>query len=101
MNFHILNSSLNAHLAIHRADVVDIHIDNSNIVHLKIVDTVDYNFGETEVKELRELQENGFVENYYIIVKIAIPLNECYKTIDIYEDIHYNDYEMYPRNTSY
>lgn len=101
LNFHALNSSVNAHLAVHRADIIDIYLDDNDIIHLKIVDTVDYNLGEKEVEELRELQENGFLENYYVIVKIAIPLSECRRNIDIYKDIYYNNYEMYPRSTNY
>lgn len=101
INFHILNSNINNHLAIHRADIVDINLDNNNIIHLKIVDTVDYNFGEKEVEELRELQENGFIENYYIIVKIAVPLANYNENIDLGNSPYYNNFEMFPRNTNY
>ena len=101
LNFHIFNSNINDHLAIHRAAVVDIHLDNNDIIHLKIIDTVDYNFGEKEVEELRELQENGFLENYYIIVKIAVPLSDYNKNIDLETSPYYNNYELFPRNTSY
>ena len=101
LNFHIFNSNVNNHLAIHRADIVDIHLDDNDIIHLKIIDTVDYNFGEKEVEELRELQENGFLENYYIIVKIAVPLSDYNKNIDLETHPYYNDFKVFPRNTSY
>jgi len=101
LNFHIFNSNVNDHLAIHRTAVVDIHLDNHNIIHLKLIDTVDYNFGEKEVEELRELQENGFLENYYIIVKIAVPLSDYNKNIDLENSPYYNNFEAFPRNTSY
>ena len=80
---------------------VRVNLDNNNIIHLKIVDTVDYNFGEKEVEELRELQENGFIENYYIIVKIAVPLANYNENIDLGNSPYYNNFEMFPRNTNY
>jgi len=101
LNFHFFNSNINDHLTIHRADIVDIHLDDNDIIHLKIIDTIDYNFGEKEVEELRELQENGFLENYYIIVKIAVPLSDYNKNIDLENSPYYNNFEMFPRSTSY
>ena len=62
---------------------------------------MDYNFGEKEVEELRELQENGFLENYYIIIKIAVPLSDYNKNIDLENSPYYNNFEMFPRSTSY
>ena len=75
MNFDVrIQSTTNSHLALHKCDVKNIFLDQSNFIHALIVDTVDYNFGEAEVKELNELQEAGFLENYIIIVNIVEPL---------------------------
>lgn len=75
LNFDVrIQSTTNSHLALHKCDVKNIFLDENNFIHALIVDTVDYNFGEVEVKELNELQEAGFLENYIIIVNIVKPL---------------------------
>ena len=76
LNFDVRSqSTTNSHLALHRCDVKDIYLDDNSIVHALIVDTIDYNFGEAEVKELNELQKVGLIENYIIITKISLPLD--------------------------
>lgn len=87
--------------AVKRADIIDIHIDKDDIIRMKIIDTVDYNNNEFWVAPFHELQENGFIENYYIIVNIAIPLSKYTLNIDPEEQQYYNRYEIYPRSTSY
>lgn len=67
-------SSFNAHFALHRCDIKNIYLDENDILHATILDTVDYNSKEKEVEELRELQEAGFLENYVIMINIAEPL---------------------------
>ena len=67
-------SSSNAHFALHRCDIKNIYLDENDILHATIFDTVDYNSKEKEVEELRELQEAGFLENYVIMINIAEPL---------------------------
>ena len=67
-------SSSNAHFALHRCDIKNIYLDENDILHAIILDTVDYNSKEKEVEELRELQEAGFLENYVIMINIAEPL---------------------------
>lgn len=67
-------SSFNAHFALHRCDIKNIYLDENDILHATILDTVDYNSKEKEVEELRELQEAGFLENYVIMINIVEPL---------------------------
>ena len=67
------NSDL--HYALGNVDVINIHLDDMDILWMLIVDTYDFNKGETNilVKTGRELQDAGLIENYYSIIPVKIP----------------------------
>lgn len=67
------NSDL--HYALGNVDVINIHLDDMNNLWMLIVDTYDFNKGETNilVKTGRELQDAGLIENYYSIIPVKIP----------------------------
>ena len=67
------NSDL--HYALGNVDVINIHLDDMDNLWMLIVDTYDFNKGETNilVKTGRELQDAGLIENYYSIIPVKIP----------------------------
>lgn len=67
------NSDL--HYALGNVDVINIHLDDMDNLWMLIVDTYDFNKGETNflVKKGRTFQEKGWIENYYSIIPVKIP----------------------------
>ena len=63
------------HYALGNVDVINIHLDDMDNLWMLIVDTYDFNKGETNilVKTGRELQDAGLIENYYSIIPVKIP----------------------------
>ena len=70
-----LKSNLNLYLAIKHSDVIDIYLDSNNTLHATVIDTYDFNEGETDilVSIPRELQKNGEITPYYSVIKIEVP----------------------------
>lgn len=68
-------SNLNLYLAIKHSDVIDIYLDSNNTLHATVIDTYDFNEGETDilVSIPRELQKNGEITPYYSVIKIEVP----------------------------
>ena len=63
------------HYALGNVDVINIHLDDMNNLWMLIVDTYDFNKGEKYplVRIGRNLQEKGWIENYYSIIPVKIP----------------------------
>lgn len=80
--FKPLNSGNNNYLALHNVDVENIYLYNRTTVHMTIIDTVDYNFGEKQLEIPRKIQEHQMLENYYIIIKIAVPFEKWKKYLE-------------------
>ncbi len=68
-------SNLNLYLAIKHSDIIDIHLDSNNTLHAKVIDTYDFNEGESDwiISLPRKLQKNGIIVPHYSITKIEIP----------------------------
>lgn len=66
-----------------KVDIVDAHIDKNGHFRAYIIDTYDFNKGESPIVEwARNLQELGYLVPFYIIIIIEIqkPIN-CIKLI--------------------
>ena len=63
------------HYALGNVDVINIHLDDMDNLWMLIVDTYDFNKGEKYplVRIGRNLQEKGWIENYYSIIPVKIP----------------------------
>ncbi len=72
-----LNSNWNNFLSINGCDILNIRIENE-ILYATILDTVDYNPNDIKVKLPRDLQEGNAIENYYIIIEIAVPVSKYF-----------------------
>ena len=58
-----------------KVDIVDAHIDTNGHFRAYIIDTYDFNKGEFLIIEMaRNLQEQGYLMPYYIIVILDIVL---------------------------
>lgn len=68
-----LSLNLNNYLSIHGCDIINVHIERG-ILRATIIDTIDYNKDELLVKIPRDLQDAGAMENYYVIIDIAEPV---------------------------
>ncbi len=68
-------SNSDLHYALGNVDVMNIHLDDMDNLCMLIVDTYDFNKGETNflVKKGRTFQEKGWIENYYSIIPVKIP----------------------------
>ena len=68
-------SSLNLYLAIKHSDIIDIHLDSNNTLHAKVIDTYDFNEGESNpiIAIPRVLQQNDIIIPHYSITEIEIP----------------------------
>ena len=68
-------SNLNLYLAINHSDIIDIHLDSNNTLHAKVIDTYDFNEGESNpiIAIPRVLQKNDIIIPHYSITKIEIP----------------------------
>ena len=68
-------TNLDLYNALHRADIIDIKIDESGEFSAKVIDTYDFNPNSKNplVKRARIYQERGEIENYYSITIIKIP----------------------------
>lgn len=61
--------------AIHRADIVDIHVDLNGDFTAKVIDTYDFNphSWNPAVMAAGHFQKERKIENYFVVVKIKIP----------------------------
>ena len=68
-------SNSDLHYALGNVDVINIHLDDMDNLCMLIIDTYDFNKGETNflVKKGRTFQEKGWIENYYSIIPVKIP----------------------------
>ena len=79
LNFGLMN--LDLYNAIHRADIVDINIDDNGDFNAKVIDTYDFNPNSRNplVRAAGHYQNADKIENYYVIVNIKIPAKEWQK----------------------
>lgn len=73
LNFSVWNFDL--YNAIHRADIVDIHVDLNGDFTAKVIDTYDFNphSWNPAVMAAGHFQKERKIENYFVVVKIKIP----------------------------
>lgn len=72
-----ISKTPNLFFALHNVDLLDIHLDDIGDLHLKVLDTYDFNPNPSKhnylVKPARYFQETGKIEKYYTIIEIHIP----------------------------
>lgn len=73
LSFSVWNFDL--YNAIHRADIVDIHVDLNGDFTAKVIDTYDFNphSWNPAVMAAGHFQKERKIENYFVVVKIKIP----------------------------
>ncbi len=72
--FHPIQTP-NLFSALHNVDLIDIHLDDKGDLHLKVLDTYDFNKNDPNklVKAARHYQDKELIETYYTITELHIP----------------------------
>lgn len=79
LDFSLIN--LDLYNSLHKADIIDIKIEEDYTFSAKIIDTYDFNKNSKNplVMIARHYQDEGKIENYYTIIEIRIPITEWIK----------------------